>query len=125
MRWTRRQRRMGELPGEHQVIAISEVSAHLEELRLRGLATASTVDGARRYAPVSAGRADIVGERPQFTMSTSVSATQAGLFAPPSITYFVVRTAPAGDSVISVRVTVARSVEPTGTGAGNRTLLTP
>jgi hypothetical protein len=59
------------------------------------------------------------------TARTSVSATQAGFSAPAWITYFAVTTAPAGPSVISVNVTVARSSEPTRTGAGKRTLFRP
>ena len=59
-------------------------------------------------------------------MTTRVSATQAGLGAPVAeITYFTVRTAPAGLSVSSVNVAVAVSLLPTGTGDGKRSLLAP
>jgi hypothetical protein len=61
----------------------------------------------------------------QGTTRTSVSATQAGLSAPASITYLAATTAPAEPSAISEKVTVARSAEPTRTGAGKRTLFTP
>lgn len=51
MRWTRHRRQLGDLPDEHQMIAVTEVRAHLEVLRLRGQATSSSVGGTRRYAP--------------------------------------------------------------------------
>ena len=62
----------------------------------------------------------------QGSRSTTVSATQAGLSLPStSTTYFNVICLPAGRSVTPATDTRARTREPTGSGLGNRTLLTP
>ena len=77
-------------------------------------------------------RADADRARPdqprpdQLSSRTTVSATQAGLsWSSISMTYFMVSCLPAGMSVTSPTVTVARTRAPTGTGLGKRTLLTP
>ncbi|WP_245556949.1 MBL fold metallo-hydrolase [Jongsikchunia kroppenstedtii] len=53
MKWTRRARALDDLPVEHQMIAISEIRAHLEMLRLQGRAQTVDDDGVLRYAPAS------------------------------------------------------------------------
>jgi len=53
MTWTRRARPLDDLPVEHQMIAVSEIRAHLEVLRLDGQAAVHVDDGVRRYAPSS------------------------------------------------------------------------
>jgi hypothetical protein len=62
----------------------------------------------------------------QSTSRTTVSATQAGLDSPSiSMSYFSVICLPVGMSSTPVRVTWPRTREPTLTGWGKRTLLTP
>lgn len=51
MRWTRHRKTLDELPVDHQMIAVGEIRAHLEVLRLRGEAAVTVVDGLRRYGP--------------------------------------------------------------------------
>ena len=86
----------------------------------------------RRVAGRRGVRTDAAASRPdqprpdQLSSRTTDSATQAGLSSPSiSTTYFTVSCLPAGTSVTAPIETVARIFEPTLTGLGKRTLLTP
>jgi glyoxylase-like metal-dependent hydrolase (beta-lactamase superfamily II) len=48
--WTRRERTLGELNGQNQVMAVLETVAHLDLLVARGQVTVDPSDGVRRYA---------------------------------------------------------------------------
>ncbi|WP_067899657.1 MBL fold metallo-hydrolase [Nocardia vaccinii] len=50
LRWTRRARRLDELPLEHQMSAIAEIDAHLDMLSLLGRLAYDDADTVRRYA---------------------------------------------------------------------------
>ncbi|MCX5202839.1 MBL fold metallo-hydrolase [Streptomyces sp. NBC_00237] len=48
--WTRRLRRLDDLPGQHRMLAILEIDAHLEVLAETGVLCWATVDGVRHFA---------------------------------------------------------------------------
>ncbi|MFC7754187.1 MBL fold metallo-hydrolase [Tsukamurella soli] len=53
MPWTRRRRALADLEVEHQMIAVSEIRAHLEVLRLQGRLAAERHDGLVTYTVVA------------------------------------------------------------------------
>lgn len=52
--WTRRRRALSDLPLDHQMIAVSEISAHLELLLLLDRVVVRTEAGVRRFTPARA-----------------------------------------------------------------------
>jgi glyoxylase-like metal-dependent hydrolase (beta-lactamase superfamily II) len=50
MRWTRRERTLGELETVHQMTAVLEVAAHLDLLAIQGVLRVDDVDGVRLFA---------------------------------------------------------------------------
>ncbi|KUN57403.1 MBL fold metallo-hydrolase [Streptomyces canus] len=50
--WTRRQRRLDDLPLVHQMTAVLEIDAHLDVLAQQGAVLWQRADGVRRFAPV-------------------------------------------------------------------------
>ncbi|WP_050787303.1 hypothetical protein [Rhodococcus jostii] len=50
MRWTRRRRQFDELPPEHQLSAVMEISAHLDVLTLHGRLNRTDGTTTRHYA---------------------------------------------------------------------------